>query len=113
MAVGCLNKMARQFQKRVEDFVCEECGAKVVGSGYTNHCPVCLASKHVDVHPGDRAAECGGLMYVVRVDFQSGGWRLLHQCRVCGHEKWNTVADGDSQEKLAEVARRLSTDGAR
>lgn len=99
----------QKFQKRVEDFVCEACGVQVAGSGYTNHCPQCLVSKHVDVHPGDRLAECGGLMEVVKIDLKDGEWRLLHRCGRCGYEKWNKVAAADSQVKLAEVAKRLST----
>lgn len=87
--------------------MCEQCGARVVGSGYTNHCPVCLRSKHVDVHPGDRAAKCGGMMEVVQIDLKQGEWRVLHQCLICGHEKWNEVAEEDSQERLAEVTRGL------
>ena len=53
---------ARSFQRRIENFVCEHCGEKVIGDGYTNHCPKCLWSKHVDVNPGDRMAHCGGMM---------------------------------------------------
>ena len=52
----------KQFVRRREDFVCEHCGTKVVGDGYTNHCPKCLWSKHVDIMPGDRAEDCQGLM---------------------------------------------------
>lgn len=45
-----------------EDFVCEVCGTKVKGTSYTNHCPNCLWSKHVDQNvPGDRAELCHGL----------------------------------------------------
>lgn len=98
-----------EFQKRVEDFLCEACGMYVVGGGYTNHCPECLVSKHVDVHPGDRAAGCGGLMDVVEVEQRSSEWRILHRCRRCGHEKWNKVSAGDSQEQLAAVVRSLNT----
>ena len=43
------------FTRKVEDFTCEHCGREVHGNGYTNHCPHCLHSKHVDVNPGDRA----------------------------------------------------------
>ena len=32
--------------KNKEDFICENCGAFVVGTGYTSHCPQCLWSKH-------------------------------------------------------------------
>lgn len=51
-------------------FVCENCGCKVrplTKGGYRNHCPHCLYSKHVDINPGDRASECGGLMEPVGV----------------------------------------------
>jgi len=41
--------MVRKFSKKVENFTCEACGNKVKGSGYTDHCPNCLYSKHVDV----------------------------------------------------------------
>src|SRR3989338_8156335 len=48
---------SRRFQRTKEDFTCERCGFFVRGSGYTNHCPQCLWSKHVDVNPGNRQAE--------------------------------------------------------
>ena len=50
------------FTKTVEDFNCAHCGAVVHGNGYTNHCPHCLYSRHVDNNPGDRLATCGGMM---------------------------------------------------
>ena len=88
--------------------MCEACGMYVVGGGYTNHCPACLVSKHVDVHPGDRAADCGGLMRVVKIDLKDGEWRLLHRCRRCGYEKRNKVSAEDSQERLAEVVQEVN-----
>jgi len=51
----------KKFQKKKEDFKCEKCGREVIGTGYTNHCPDCLWSKHVDVNPGDRQSKCLGL----------------------------------------------------
>ncbi|HLL91284.1 MAG TPA: RNHCP domain-containing protein, partial [Tepidisphaeraceae bacterium] len=56
-----------RFTRQVEDFTCGHCGRSVRGNGYTNHCPGCLWSRHVDVNPGDRAAACGGLMEPVAV----------------------------------------------
>lgn len=50
----------KKFQRTTENFVCEKCGFIVEGNGYTNHCPNCIWSKHVDIHPGDRASLCGG-----------------------------------------------------
>ena len=54
--------MSKNFQKKVEDFVCEHCQTKNQEDGYTNHCPNCLWSRHVDINPGDRAEKCGGMM---------------------------------------------------
>jgi Zn finger protein HypA/HybF involved in hydrogenase expression len=48
------------FKRTIEDFTCEHCGEQVTGNGFTNHCPQCLWSKHVDIDPGDRLALCGG-----------------------------------------------------
>ena len=61
----------KRFQKKVEDFVCERCGTFVKGTGYTDHCPKCLWSKHVDVNPGDRKSECLGTMEPIGVEVKS------------------------------------------
>ena len=52
----------KKFTKRKENFICENCGHFVVGNGFTNHCPNCFFSKHVDINPGDRLCSCNGLM---------------------------------------------------
>ncbi|MCB9832763.1 MAG: RNHCP domain-containing protein [Planctomycetes bacterium] len=94
----------RQFQRRIEDFDCLFCGLPVRGDGYTNHCPHCLHSRHVDVNPGDRAADCGGLMVPValRRDGKKG-FMICHRCELCGHEKWNRSAAEDDPEELARI----------
>ena len=75
----------RQFQRKKEDFICEHCGKEVKGNGYTNHCPECLYSKHVDINPGDRAEDCGGLMEPVELE-QKDGKYIIDQnlCIMCG-----------------------------
>ena len=49
-----------------ESFTCRNCGHPVVpagaGSDHRNHCPNCLCSVHLDIEPGDRESDCGGLM---------------------------------------------------
>lgn len=54
-----------------EAFVCRVCGCTAVpqgaGSEHRNHCPNCLSSLHVDIEPGDRAADCGGIMDPIAV----------------------------------------------
>lgn len=97
--------MAKKFQRRIENFHCEQCAVFVEGNGYRNHCPQCLYSKHVDVNPGDRAAECGGLMKPIRVELDHGKHVLLHQCVQCGFERRNKVQDDDLIDALVNVSR--------
>ena len=95
----------KKFQRTVEDFVCENCGYEVVGTGYTNHCPKCLWSKHVDVHPGDRAAVCGGMMEPVRVEGASPEYAIVQRCVICGHERKNAAAPEDDTDAVIAVAK--------
>ncbi len=92
------------FTRTKEDFTCEQCGREVQGDGYTNHCPNCLWSKHVDVEPGDRASGCGGTMKPIAVEGTSPEYDLLHECVLCGHRKRNKASLEDSKEALALVA---------
>ncbi|HEX5430129.1 MAG TPA: RNHCP domain-containing protein [Patescibacteria group bacterium] len=89
------------FSRRVEDFVCANCGFKVSGNGYTNHCPRCLYSKHVDINPGDRAHFCGGLMEPVGYDAKKG---ILHRCVVCKFERYNKLQENDNSDKIIELS---------
>ena len=65
-----MTNQPKKFTKRVEDFICEKCGTKNVGTGFTNHCFKCLWSKHVDINPGDRAESCQGMMEPFKIDFE-------------------------------------------
>ncbi|MCL6443723.1 MAG: RNHCP domain-containing protein [Alicyclobacillus sp.] len=84
----------RRFTHRNEGFVCVHCGLNVppAGSSCRNHCPRCLHSLHVDVYPGDRAADCRGVMVPVRIAQHSRkGWRIIHRCERCGIETQNIL----------------------
>ncbi|WP_366656064.1 RNHCP domain-containing protein [Fodinicurvata sp. EGI_FJ10296] len=97
--------MARNFQRRVEDFVCAHCGTAVTGDGYTNHCPSCLCSLHVDIHPGDRAAACGGLMEPIAVEQRGPGFVIVHRCRRCKFERTNRCSANDDLDGILAVMR--------
>lgn len=97
----------KKFNRRIEDFICEHCGAEVHGNGYTNHCPNCLWSKHVDVNPGDRAADCGGLMEPVGVELKNGEYILLQKCKKCGHLRKNKVSPKDNFEEIIKLSRSM------
>ena len=96
----------RKFQRKIEDFSCENCGRAVTGNGYTNHCPDCLYSKHVDVAPGDRAAECGGLMKPVGSELKAGAYYVQHECMRCGFRRKNRIGD-DEMAALIRFNRTL------
>lgn len=91
--------MNRSFQRTKEDFTCLHCQTRVSGDGYTNHCPACLWSRHVDIAPGDRLNECLGLMEPI--GYEPGEpHRILHRCTKCGHEGWNRIAENDAFEAM-------------
>ena len=99
--------MSTTFQKKTEDFTCAKCGFSVTGGGYTNHCPKCLYSKHVDIHPGDRLENCGGLMEPTFLEKEKGEEKLTHVCLVCGHTRKNKVSPEDSFDALLAVTKRM------
>ena len=92
------------MKRVIENFACENCQAEVTGNGYTNHCPKCLWSKHVDVEPGDRAANCGGLMEPQKIETDGTGFRVTHKCIECGYTKPNKCAKGDAVDQLVTKA---------
>lgn len=92
------------FVKKVEDFTCEHCGAEVHGTGYTNHCPRCLWSKHVDTTPGDRAESCGGMMRPIALEGTTPHYRIVHKCMRCGAIRRVDVAATDDPAALIALA---------
>ena len=90
----------KKFQSKVEDFVCKNCGFEVKGSGYTNHCPKCLWSRHVDINPGDREERCRGMMKPIRIEKEGETLYILHKCENCGFEKRNKQAPQDDFEQI-------------
>ncbi len=94
--------MAGRFTRTVEDFVCNHCGAEVEGNGYTDHCPTCLWSKHVDVNPGDRKAQCGGKMKPTRVIKGRTNSSIEYKCMKCGVEKKVKAAQQDYSNTLLD-----------
>ena len=95
--------MNKRFQRHIEDFICGKCGLTVVGDGYTNHCPECLWSQHVDVNPGDRAETCHGLMEPIGYTHKQGDYILFHKCILCGIIRRNKVSKNDNFEAILNL----------
>ena len=94
-----------------EAFTCRVCGRTVVPAGagtlHRNHCPYCLASRHLDLTPGDRAADCGGVMEPIAVWVRRGGeWAIIPRCRICGALSSNRIAADDNPMRLMSIALR-------
>ncbi|KKT26514.1 MAG: hypothetical protein UW11_C0010G0004 [Parcubacteria group bacterium GW2011_GWA2_43_9b] len=94
---------SKKFQRKIEDFICAKCGAKAEGTGYTDHCPNCLWSKHVDINPGDRRAECFGLMEPVGVEIKGSEKIIYYQCQQCGFKHRVKAAAEDNFEEIIKL----------
>lgn len=92
------------FVKKIEDFVCKVCGTKVKGTGYTNHCPNCLYSLHVDEEvPGDRLSNCKALMEPIKAEIESGEYILTHKCQKCKKVSRNKVSEDDNFKEILKL----------
>jgi predicted RNA-binding Zn-ribbon protein involved in translation (DUF1610 family) len=96
--------MVKKFVRNVEDFTCINCGARVKGNGYTDHCPVCLYSVHVDINPGDRLCTCIGIMKPVSASLnRAGTFTIEYICTKCGVHKKVKASPKDNKEALMNL----------
>ncbi len=95
----------KKFQKKKEDFICQKCHAFVQGNGYTNHCPECLWSKHVDINPGDRNSKCEGMMKPIGIEIEGKNQYLIHECTSCKIRKRNKKSSNDNFEKILIISK--------
>ena len=96
------------FKRTIEDFVCEHCGGNVEGNGYTDHCPFCLWSKHVDIDPGDREAECGGMMEPWDIEPKSSEFRVINKCMKCGFMRPSPITIHDDVKVFSDLVRTVA-----
>ena len=94
----------KRFTKTVEDFTCANCGARVSGNGYTNHCPKCLYSRHVDNNPGDRESKCGGMMKPISVEKSGEDFIITHQCEKCGKTIRQRTNENDDIDTIIAIS---------
>ena len=94
----------KKFTKQVENFTCAHCGAEVLGNGYTNHCPKCLWSRHVDNNPGDRQSNCGGMMRPISVEQKGGEFIITHKCEKCGKVIKQKTSANDDMDTIISIS---------
>jgi len=100
--------MVKKFTRTIENFICEHCGEEVLGNGYTNHCPKCLWSKHVDKNPGDRLETCGGMMKPIKGEKRRKDFVIIQKCVKCGFEKRNILNKNDDFDVFIDLSKKLS-----
>ncbi|MBD3226668.1 MAG: RNHCP domain-containing protein [Candidatus Lokiarchaeota archaeon] len=100
-------KKNKKFTRKIENFTCINCGKYVIGNGYTNHCPQCLQSLHVDINPGDRASACGGIMKPIRTEYSKETFVIIHKCQKCGIEKKIKATNDDNKDLLMKLLPQL------
>ncbi|GAP21705.1 RNHCP domain-containing protein [Leptolinea tardivitalis] len=103
-----------------QNFKCRQCGAfvspdrELAGVNNRNHCPLCLWSRHVDLHTaGDRLADCGSRMEPVGLTVKQinkrygrnwpGELMLVHVCTGCGKISINRIAADDDAHRLFQL----------
>ncbi|MBU2037206.1 RNHCP domain-containing protein [Patescibacteria group bacterium] len=99
---------SKKFQRKIEDFVCGHCGHKIKGTGYTDHCPKCLWSQHVDVNPGDRQADCGGDMEPIGAEIKGDANIIYYKCQRCGLAHRVKAAGEDNIEVIINLSASLT-----
>jgi hypothetical protein len=66
-----------------------------------------LRSVHLDNQPGDRSADCGGLMEPVAISVRRNKeWVIIHRWTICGVLKENRIAGDDNEMALLSLAVR-------
>lgn len=98
--------MSTTFQRKIEDFSCENCGFFVKGNGYTNHCSKCLWSKHVDINPGDREAVCKGMMEPIGIEKTGKNYEILHKCVKCKKTLKNIIKNDDDFGTVIKISQK-------
>ena len=101
----------KKFTMIDESFVCDVCGNQVQKLNYTarDHCNNCLCSLHLDNFPGDRKANCGGVLEPISIEKGSKDkLKIVYKCSKCGAIKKNVAAVDDNFEKILEIMKNSS-----
>jgi DNA-directed RNA polymerase subunit RPC12/RpoP len=96
----------KRFTMIDEGFVCSVCGYSVGKLGKTarDHCPRCLCSLHLDINPGDRSADCGGILRPIGIVNAKKGLQIEYKCEKCGNVKRNIAAPDDDYDMICKIS---------
>ena len=96
----------KQFEKNDNPFICAVCGKNVPTLKYSSrdHCNNCLCSLHVDINPGDRANNCGGILIPIDVTQNNKkGYIITYRCEKCKKLHNNKTAEDDKFSTILSV----------
>lgn len=96
----------KNFTKRDENFICNNCGNNVEKLGYTSrdHCNKCLYSIHIDNLPGDRENDCKGKLVPIQAILDGKkGYVIVYKCDKCGKIVKNKAAEDDNNDLLIKL----------
>lgn len=96
----------KKFTMRDESFICDHCGYQVNKLNYTarDHCPNCLYSKHIDIMPGDRQNQCGGLMMPIGIEKYKNTYKIIYKCTKCHEIHKNIAANDDNYDLIIKLS---------
>ena len=96
----------KKFTMRDEEFICKNCGKKVLPLKYTarDHCPYCLYSLHVDINPGDRLNTCKGLLKPVGIEKYKDTYKIIYKCEKCNKMHKNIIHKDDNNDLIIELS---------
>lgn len=96
----------KNFTMIDEEFICEYCGEEVHPLLYSarDHCKYCLHSKHVDINPGDRSNECGGLLVPIGIEKFKDTYKIIYKCDLCHTIHKNIMAEDDNMDLIIELS---------
>ena len=96
----------KKFTMRDEEFICKNCGKKVLPLKYTarDHCPYCLYSKHVDINQGDRRNDCKGLLKPIGIEKYKDTYKILYKCDKCHQDHKNIIANDDDMNEIIKIS---------
>lgn len=57
----------------------------------------------MDINPGDRGAECQGLMEPIDIEKKGSDWIITHKCQECKFERRQRASRNDSIEAIARI----------